>query len=233
MKMVTQDNYPHLLRCAAQALREQLDSPLTYLVARWWQVSLGKKCSFCGVPKFRRTPGSTITIGNNCRFLSTFSSNLHGLNRPCMLSTLTPQATLTIGHNTGLSGTVICAAIKVEIGNRVMCGANTLITDTSSHSLDFRERHPVFFKIKDYSSGKEHVDVSPILIEDDVFLGTGVTVLKGVTIGRGTVVGAGSIVTNSLPPYVIAAGQPAKPIKALINKFPDIKSSTTQNATPS
>lgn len=50
---------------------------------------------------------------------------------------------------------------------------------------------------------------SPIVIEDDVWLGCNVVVLKGVRIGRGSVVGAGAVVTKSIPPYEIWAGVPA------------------------
>ena len=54
-----------------------------------------------------------------------------------------------------------------------------------------------------------------VVLEDNVWLGEGVRVLKGVTIGENTVVGAGSVVTHSLPANVIAAGNPARVIKAL------------------
>ena len=48
------------------------------------------------------------------------------------------------------------------------------------------------------------------VIESDVWLGYGATVLTGVTIGRGSVVAAGSMVTRDIPPYAIAAGVPAR-----------------------
>ena len=51
---------------------------------------------------------------------------------------------------------------------------------------------------------------APIVLEDDVWLGTRVTVLKGVTIGRGAVVGAGSVVTESAPAFSVVAGTPAR-----------------------
>jgi acetyltransferase-like isoleucine patch superfamily enzyme len=55
---------------------------------------------------------------------------------------------------------------------------------------------------------------APIFIEDDVWLGVGVTVLAGVRIGRGSVVGANAVVTKSIPPYEIWGGIPAKRIRS-------------------
>lgn len=51
-----------------------------------------------------------------------------------------------------------------------------------------------------------------IIIEEDVWLGVNVVVLKGVKIGKGAIVGAGAIVTKSIPPYEIWAGIPANKI---------------------
>ena len=53
----------------------------------------------------------------------------------------------------------------------------------------------------------------PVVIEDDVWCGANVTILKGVTIGHGSVVAAGAVVTKSFPPYSIIGGIPAKLLK--------------------
>ena len=58
----------------------------------------------------------------------------------------------------------------------------------------------------------------PVVIEDDVWCGANVTILKGVTIGHGSVVAAGAVVTKSFPPYSIIGGVPAKLIKMRFSK---------------
>ena len=55
----------------------------------------------------------------------------------------------------------------------------------------------------------------PITVEDDVWIGGGVSVLPGVTIGRGSVVGAGSVVTRDVPAGVVAAGNPCRVLRAV------------------
>jgi len=51
-----------------------------------------------------------------------------------------------------------------------------------------------------------------IIIEDDGWIGVGVTILNGCIVGKGSIVGAGAVVTRSIEPYSIVAGVPAKNI---------------------
>lgn len=165
---------------------------------RMWGIRIGEGCTFEGMPIVRRYPGSSVSVGGNCAFISTTHGNAIGVNHPCAISTHNSGARIEIGDKCGFSGTTIGCACHIRIGNRVKCGANTTITDTDWHPEDAR------------SSPDE-----PVVIEDDVWLGLNVTVLKGVTIGCGSVVGAGSVVTHSIPPHVIAGGVPARVIRQL------------------
>lgn len=53
----------------------------------------------------------------------------------------------------------------------------------------------------------------PVIIEDNVWAGANITILKGVTIGRGSVIAAGAVVTKFCPPYTIIGGVPAKVLR--------------------
>jgi len=168
------------------------------IAAWWWGVKTGNNTRFDGKCHFKRFPQSAIKIGNNCEFLSRPNANLIGINRPCMISTLTEEAILEIGDNCGFSGTVIGAFSKITIGNNVRFGANTLITDSDWHPGDTR-----------VGAAK------PVTIGNNAWLGINVVVLKGVEIGENTVIGANSLVTKSIPANVIAAGNPCKEIAKL------------------
>lgn len=75
--------------------------------------------------------------------------------------------------------------------------------------------HVSTVKIPQFLLGASHVnDISTdVVIDEDVWVGTNVTILAGVHIGRGCIIGAGSLVTKSLPPYSVAVGSPARILK--------------------
>jgi len=177
--------------------------------AALWGIEMSGGCRFYGRPIFRRAPRSSIVIGKHCRFRSRPTSNLIGINRPCIVATLRENARIRIGEGCGFSGTTIGSAVSIIIGNNVICGANTTITDTDWHHVDpSRRRDPV------------DVPASPVVFEDNVWLGLNAIVLKGVTIGRNSVIAAGSVVTRSIPANVIAGGVPARVLRPLPDRHP-------------
>ncbi|AOC95293.1 Galactoside O-acetyltransferase [Flavobacterium anhuiense] len=139
--------------------------------------------------------GNGFSSGFNCR-LETYSEK----NVPCMF----------IGENVQINDYVHITAIdKVEIGNNVLIASKVYISDCShgSYAGDEYDSNP------DTVPSNRPLFTKPVIIENNVWLGEFVSVLPGVTIGKGTIVGANSVVSKDLPPYVIAVGSPAKPIK--------------------
>jgi lipopolysaccharide O-acetyltransferase len=117
---------------------------------------------------------------------------------------------LQFGENVQINDYVhITAMQSVIIGNNVLLASKIYISDCSHGSYvgDENDSHPYLIP-----AGRPLFS-NPVEIEDNVWLGEFVTVLPGVKIGEGTIVGANSVVSKSLPPYVIAVGTPAKPIK--------------------
>lgn len=60
---------------------------------------------------------------------------------------------------------------------------------------------------------EQDIELKPVVIEEDVWIGAHAIILPGVRIGRGTVVGAGAVVTSDLPQYSVAVGSPARVIR--------------------
>ena len=58
----------------------------------------------------------------------------------------------------------------------------------------------------------------PIIIEEGVMIGMNTTIMPGVRIGKGSIIGAKSLVVDDIPPWTVAAGNPAKIIKNIDNK---------------
>lgn len=97
---------------------------------------------------------------------------------------------------------ILLDSAPINIGNRVMLAPSVRIY-TATHPLDHQRRN----------SGQEFA--KPVTIGDDVWLGGSVIVNPGVKIGARSVIGSGSVVVKDIPSDVLAAGNPARVIKAI------------------
>lgn len=167
---------------------------------------LGNSISVFGWPILKFWKGSKVTVGKNLVLISAPYFSEPGVNHPVIISTINSEAILIIGHDVGISGGGIVAAKEVVIGNNVLLGANVFIADT-----DF---HPKASSNRRYSH--ENIEVSPVNIGNNVFIGMDSIVLKGVSIGDNSIVGAGSVVTHNIPKNSVAAGNPAKIIYTVL-----------------
>lgn len=99
-----------------------------------------------------------------------------------------------------------CTEAPLTIGRKVVFGPRPTII-TGDHRTDVVGRY-----ILDVTDKRPDNDL-PVTIDDDVWCGANVTILKGVHLGRGCVVAAGAVVTRSFPPYSIIGGVPARLLK--------------------
>jgi maltose O-acetyltransferase len=116
--------------------------------------------------------------------------------------------------------TEIWSMNSISIGNRVLISHDVNIHDGAAHSLDAKERHEHFKHILTKGHPRKPEDLpgvpsAPIVIEDDVWISFGVSILRGVRIGKGSVIAAGAIVTKDVPPGVVYQCQIRPLIKPL------------------
>jgi acetyltransferase-like isoleucine patch superfamily enzyme len=107
-------------------------------------------------------------------------------------------AQLHIGEGTEIGDrTIINASRRIEIGARCSISWDCEISDTDFHQviLADEQRPP---------------KTQPVIIENDVWIGSRCLILKGVTIGHHSVIAAGSVVRRDVPPYSLMAGNPAR-----------------------
>ena len=115
-------------------------------------------------------------------------------------------AQILIGDGTWINNgfSTIAEHTSITIGRRVFVGTSVEIFDSDFHGIQVDDRRK-----------SRAAWAKPVVIEDDVFLGSNVRVLKGVTIGRGSVIANSSVVVRDIPPGVVAGGNPARVIRAI------------------
>lgn len=150
---------------------------------------------------------SKITIGENSFIY-------------CEIQILGHGGQVQIGNNSFIGeNSYIWSGKSIKIGNRVLVGHNCNIFDTDAHPFDKDERHAQFKKI--FSNGHPsdiNLNDIEVVIEDDVWIGANVTILKGTRIGQGAIIGAGSIVTKNIEPFTVNVGNPSKILSRLDEK---------------
>lgn len=133
--------------------------------------------------------GDEVYVGHNCDFIP---SHVH------------------CGHHIhiGSHASFIASIAHIYIGNYVMFGPNVTIRG-GNHRIDVLGKHIYEVGVKEKLPDNDQ----NVYVEEGVWVGCNVTILKGVTIGKGAVVAAGAVVTKDVPPYSIVGGNPARVIK--------------------
>ncbi len=195
-------NHTHLLsEFPKERVSDDLSNPLherkglnrfvRKLIATWYfgGIKTGSSLSIKGKPMLRIK--GLISIGEQVRIWS-------NVNKVKIF--IKEGALLQIGDNTHINGVHISVSSNVIIGKNVIIDPYSLIQDDDFHNV-----------LDSNDEGKK----KPIIIEDDVWISSRVTILKGVTIGQGAVIAAGAVVTKDVPARTLVGGVPAKPIKKL------------------
>lgn len=143
-----------------------------------------------------------VTVDNdsiiNCRILFDSSDGEIKIGKRCYIG-----SSLLVCHS----------SICIEDDTIISWGVT--IVDHDSHPLDWLNRSR---DVVDWRKGKkcwDNVNIKAVHIEEKVWIGFGVSILKGVRIGRGAVVGACSVLTRDVPPYAVVAGNPARVVREL------------------
>jgi acetyltransferase-like isoleucine patch superfamily enzyme len=138
--------------------------------------------------------GDNVTIDGKCSF--SFAARF--VERP----------TLTIGDNSGIGH-----ACSFVIGDRISIGKHCRIA--SGVLLFDSPGHPIEPHLRQAGMPPDPSAVRPIIIEDNVWIGTSAVIFPGVRVGENSVIAAGAVVTSDVPPNVVVAGNPARKTMSL------------------
>jgi len=116
------------------------------------------------------------------------------------------RSSISIGENTQVNNNFVAIAehTAIEIGKRCLIGTNVEIYDSDFHGISVKDR-----------GTSNPAKARPVVIGDDVFIGSNTKIMKGVTIGSRYVIANGSIVLGAIPNDVIAGGNPAKVLRVI------------------
>lgn len=105
---------------------------------------------------------------------------------------------------------------NLKIGDFVSIAQHVTFLLDVEHYTNYISSFPFRVKVLD-DKNPESYSKGDIIVDDDVWIGYGATILSGVHIGQGAVVAAGAVVTVDVPPYAVVGGVPAKIIKYRFN----------------
>jgi acetyltransferase-like isoleucine patch superfamily enzyme len=149
--------------------------------------------------RFRSRHEVAVQVGSN--------STLDGVHLA-----LGEKGRVLVGDWSHLSSVMLLCEEQITIGSYVAIGWNTALADTDFHPLAPAARQQDAIACSPIADGSRRPPVvsRPIIIEDDVWIGPCVTILKGVRVGRGAVIEAGSLITRDVPAGARVMGNPAK-----------------------
>ena len=176
-------------------------------------VKIGKRFKADSVPRILIDKDAKLTIGNDVEFKRNVEIRVH------------KQSTIHIGNSIRVDRGVRLlsnnnAIISIEDGVRI--GLYTVFNGGDSITVGKKSLISGFVYLQTSMHGHATKDLtvqdqgylhSPVILEEDTWLGTHVVIMPGITIGKGAVVGSNAVVTKNVENYNIVAGIPAKTLK--------------------
>jgi acetyltransferase-like isoleucine patch superfamily enzyme len=155
--------------------------------------------------RFRSLRDDALRIGRNC-----LMENVH--------FAMGPDAEVEIGDECYFSSPLLLCELKLTIGNRVMLGWNATVMDSDFHPLDpaLRIADAVACSPLGAARPRPTLRAKPVIIEDDVWIGPSVTILKGVCIGAGSFIEPGAMVGKDVPAGSRVIGNPAQVVEEIL-----------------
>lgn len=177
-------------------------------LAQFWYYTPLFKSRLAQAPKVLELYSGMPQIGGRLRLCIGEGCRISGRSSLFGRSAAQQTPLLQVGRNVDIGWqNTIAVGTKVVLGDHVRLAGNVYLAGFPGHPLAAAAR----------ARGEPETDdqVGDIVLEDNVWLASGVTVLAGVRIGRNSIIGAGSVVTRDIPANVIAAGCPAKVVRTL------------------
>lgn len=104
-------------------------------------------------------------------------------------------------------------SVYLKIGNYVSIAPGVEFFLNERHQIDTVSTFPFSSHFGGRSDERDGFSKGPIIVEDEVWIGTGSVILSGVRIGKGSVISARSVVKRDVPPYSIVEGNPAQVVR--------------------
>ena len=115
-----------------------LTYPTVRLIFAYSGIPWGEGWRCYGIPIIQKHRRSRMSFGSGLQLRSSVRSNPLGLSHPVVLATWNAESIIEVGTHFAMAGGTLCASERIIIGNHVVVGANTTITDTDFHPLDRR-----------------------------------------------------------------------------------------------
>ncbi len=165
--------------------------------------------------------GDGVKLGLNARLINRVERGAVAIEGPSAVRGILRVergGRLKVGPFVYIGDDVLVSAMnEISIGRATLLAHGVQVFDNNTHPIDARQREVQFRRMlgdKSVTAPLE-IETAPVVIGSRCWIGMNSIVMKGVSIGDDTIVAAGSIVTRSLPAGVVAAGNPATPVRDL------------------